>query len=98
MQGKHLKDFMTEEEHRILLSHHHHLSGKDNPSFGKIWMCNRKTKEIIFVSEDEAEEQQADISIEALDVTTRLVEIQKKAAATICGFSLRRARRTRKIK
>ena len=33
-------------------------------------------------SEDEAEEQQADISIEALDVTTRLVEIQKKAAAS----------------
>ena len=57
MQGKHLKDFMTEEEYRIWLSHHHHLSGKDNPNFGKIWMFNRDTKEIIYVSEDKAEEK-----------------------------------------
>ena len=57
MKGKHLKDFMTEEEYRIWLSHHHHLSGKDNPNFGKIWMFNRDTKEIIYVSEDEVEEK-----------------------------------------
>ena len=57
MAGKHLKEFMSDEEYSLWLSHHHHLSGKDNPSYGKVWMCNKDTNEIVFVPKEEVEEK-----------------------------------------
>lgn len=55
MSGKHLKDFMTEDEYRLWLSHHHHLSGKDNPSYGKVWMFNESQNKRIYVKKEYAE-------------------------------------------
>lgn len=52
MKGKHLRDFMTEDQWNVWLSHHHHLSGSDNPAFGKVWIFNPNTKERRFVSSE----------------------------------------------
>ena len=54
MLGKHLKDFMTENEYQLWLSHHHHLSGKDNPSYGKVWMFNESQNKRIYVRKEYA--------------------------------------------
>lgn len=48
-------DNMSAAEYQLWLSHHHHLSGKDNPSYGKVWMFNESQNKRIYVKKEYAE-------------------------------------------